>query len=105
MAIRIGTTGEEPPPLSFEDAGSTGWLVCCTGVAGVPAEPFSGLPCPVPPSLPVVAAPPVVEDGLPFAPEDPEFAVVEVFESGEEAPPFTLDDLAGASWWVGGFPP
>ncbi len=71
----------------------------------MPVVPVSGLPCAVPPSLPVVAEPPVVEDGLPLAPEDPEFAVVEVFEFGAEAPPLALDDLAGGSCLTVGPPP
>ena len=55
IAIRIGTSGEEPPS-SDEEAVST-WrslAACCTsGLGGRVALPLSGLPCPVPPPLPV----------------------------------------------------
>jgi hypothetical protein len=95
MAITIGTTGDEPPPLS--DAGvdvAGGRVVCCTAPFGVPAEPLSGLRCPVPPLLPVVGVPPVVaEDVLPFedpAPECP-VVVVSVWFCVEVSPPPGVD--------------
>lgn len=47
IAIRIGTTGEELPPLSLEAGVAGDWLFCCTPGLWRPGEPLSGLPCPV----------------------------------------------------------
>ena len=104
MAIRIGTRGEEPPPLC-EAGAPVGWPVVCTGGLPLPVGPLPGLPCPVPLSLPATGEPlpfddePPAEDPAPdeFEPVDP------VAPFGAEAPP-SLDALAAGWWGAGGFP-
>lgn len=89
IAIKIGISGEEPS--SSEEVGGAGWLVCCREPASLPEEPLPGLPCSVPPLLPV-AAPPVDEDGFPA--EDPPPDEPEVPEPGM-APPSAPEEFAG----------
>lgn len=112
IAIKIGTTGEDPPPSPWEEGLTLVWSAGCTPFADAPGEGLSGLPCwPEPLPLLVGAADPSSdpEDVLP-AEEPPSegFESVEsVLVAGADAPPFDdLDDFAGGddSWWTGSFP-
>jgi hypothetical protein len=100
IAIRIGTSGEEPPSLS--EAGAPTWLPCCGWAGFFPEEPLPGLPCPVPP-LGAAAL------GLPpFAGDEPLCEpTFEGFDADpppvgfvDEPPPFP-DFVATGSWRVG----
>lgn len=98
IAIRIGTSGEDPLSLSC-DVEESCWSVCCGDDPSPPLEPPAGLPWPVPPLPPPPGELPALEDEFP-APEplpepDDEFVC---FESpGAVAPPPELEDLAEGS--------
>ncbi len=96
IAIRIGTSGEEPLSLC-DEAGSA---LLPAGFAELPeplAEPLPGLPC-LPLPLSVAEPAPDFEDEPPaedFPPDDPPELVPAV------APPFFLEECAGDSDCVG----
>lgn len=104
IATRIGIRGEEELSSLFCETGTEGcWLARCAGAFFASVMPPAGLPCPVPPSPPVGAAPlsaedepPVVEDSVPE-----EFESVDSVDPvGADAPPlFAPDDFAGGCWW------
>lgn len=113
IAIKIGTTGEDPPPSPCGAGFPLAWSAGCTPFVEVPDEGLSGLPCwPWPEPLPVLVGPADPssdpEDVLP-AEEPPSegFESVEsVLVAGADAPPFDdLEDFAGGeSWWTGSLP-
>lgn len=99
MAIRIGTSGEEPLSLCDE----TGSAFPPTGFAALPeppAEPWPGLLClPVPPSVAEPDPAPDFEDEPPAEdcpPDEPPELLVP-----PAAPPFFLEECAGGSDCVG----
>jgi hypothetical protein len=114
IAIKIGTTGEDPPPspCEVEEEGfAVAWSADCTPFAEAPGEGLSGLPCwPEPLPVPVGPADPPSdpEDALPAEepPSEGSESVEPVLVAGADAPPFDdFEDFAGGgSWWTGSLP-
>lgn len=99
MAIRIGTSGDEPSSLC-EEAGSPLPPVDFAALPEPPPEPWPGLPClPEPPSVAEPDPPPDFEDEPPgeeLPPdESPELLLPDV------PPPFFLEECAGDCGCVG----
>lgn len=88
IAIRIGTSGEDPPSLPCEEVGSVA-AVSCDPLPGPAEEPLPWLPWPEPEPLPVLGFWPPVDE--PF-PEEPPFEPPEPPE-----PPGVLEPFASAS--------
>lgn len=111
MAIRIGTTGEEPSSLCDEAGSPFPPAVFAGWPFDPPVEPWPGLPCwPVPPSFAAPDASPDFVDEPPSADPPPDESP-EWWAAGAAAPPFALEECAGGSdrvgieWWpvaVGG---
>lgn len=103
MAIRIGTSGEEPPSPP-EGVGAPACTPADAELVEAPLAPLSGLLCcPVARSLLLPGTPPDFEDGFPAddaAPEEPEAEPLGVVDA--DALPPALD--SGASLLVRGAP-
>lgn len=99
MAIRIGTSGDDPSELC-DEAGSALPPAGLAALSEPPPEPWPGLPClPAPPSVAEPDPPPDFEDGLPA--EDPLPGEPPELLLPVAAPPFFLEECAEDSGWVG----
>jgi hypothetical protein len=96
MAIRIGTSGDDPPPLLFCEAGTEfAWSLGCGGAFMLPFLPPPGLPCRL--AWPVGdSAPPVDDEPLPPDPSSDAFGLLA--PRCAEPPPGTELFPAGAGF-------